>query len=258
MNRAVRNRIFKLFVGLILVIFIILLIVNETGLFHKDRNYTFDEAVQLQTQKGVLNTKEDKGRFVNASGEDVAQAMKIKNQHQNISYMDISEEVPMDEAEVNQMLKGKGVLENKGDAFLKAQEKYDVNVIYLVSHALIETGHGRSELAKGIDYKGKTYYNFYGIGAFDEDAMKHGHSYAKKQKWTSPENAIMGGARFVRKEFFDRYQVSLYQMRWNPAHPGQHQYASDIGWDQNIARMMEHYYQKYGIKKDDVRKNFYK
>ncbi|MFR6533734.1 MAG: N-acetylglucosaminidase, partial [Staphylococcus simulans] len=103
-----------------------------------------------------------------------------------------------------------------------------------------------------------TYYNFYGIGAFDEDAMKHGHSYAKKQKWTSPERAIMGGARFVREDFFDKGQISLYQMRWNPSNPGQHQYASDIGWDQNIAGMMDTYYQKYGIKKDDIRKNFYK
>lgn len=258
MNRKAKTRIFRLFVGLILLTFIILFIINETNWFSKDKNYTFEEAVQLQTSKGVLNTKEDNGQFVNASKADVEQAMAIKRQNHNISYMDISEPVSMDEKEVNQLLKGKGVLENKGDAFLKAQDKYDVNVIYLISHALVETGHGRSELSKGIEYKGKTYYNFYGIGAFDEDAMKHGHSYAKKQKWTSPERAIMGGARFVREDFFDKGQISLYQMRWNPSNPGQHQYASDIGWDQNIAGMMDTYYQKYGIKKDDIRKNFYK
>ncbi len=48
------------------------------------------------------------------------------------------------------MLKGKGILENRGKVFLEAQEKYEVNVIYLVSHALVETGNGKSELAKGI------------------------------------------------------------------------------------------------------------
>ena len=68
----------------------------------------------------------------------------------------------------------------------------------------------------------------------------------------------MGGASFVRKEYFDKEQLSLYQMRWNPKNPGQHQYASDIDWDTKIASVMDHYYQKYGIKKDHIRKNYYK
>ena len=38
-------------------------------------------------------------------------------------------------------------------------------------------------------------------------------------------------------------------MRWNPKAPGEHQYASDIAWDGNIARFMQHYYDKYGIKR---------
>ena len=39
----------------------------------------------------------------------------------------------------------------------------------------------------------------FGIGAFDENAVHTGSSFAKKQSWTSPEKAIMGGAKFVRK-----------------------------------------------------------
>lgn len=258
MSQTFKKRFLKIFIGMIIAALIILFIINETNLFKHDRNYTFKQAVSMQTAHGMLNTKEENGQFVNASKVDVEKAMTIQNRNQNIDYMDISEKVPMDEKEVNQMLKGKGVLENKGKTFLKAQDEYGVNVIYLISHALVETGHGQSELAKGIKYKGKTYYNFYGIGAFDEDAMKHGHSYAKKQKWTTPEKAIMGGARFVRHDFFEQNQLTLYQMRWNPAHPGTHQYASDINWDHNIASVMAHYYQKFGIKKDHIRKNYYK
>ncbi len=59
------------------------------------------------------------------------------------------------------MLKGKG-FKNRGKVFLEAQEKYEVNVIYL-SHALVETGNGKSELAKGIKDGKKRYYNFFGI-----------------------------------------------------------------------------------------------
>lgn len=76
--------------------------------------------------------------------------MTISHKDNDLKYMDITEKVPMSESEVNQLLKGKGFLENRGKVFLEAQEKYEVNVIYLVSHALVETGNGKSELAKGI------------------------------------------------------------------------------------------------------------
>ena len=42
----------------------------------------------------------------------------------------------------------------------------------------------------------------FGIGAFDEDAVKTGKSFAKQKKWTTPEKAIMGGAWFVRFHYF--------------------------------------------------------
>ena len=47
------------------------------------------------------------------------------------------------------MLEGKGVLEGQGASFSQAAKKYGINEIYLISHALIETGNGTSDLAKG-------------------------------------------------------------------------------------------------------------
>lgn len=43
-------------------------------------------------------------------------------------------------------------------------------------------------------------------------------------------------------------------MRWNPKTPGQNQYASDIHWADNIAKIMKKYYEQFGIKKDKIRK----
>ena len=37
------------------------------------------------------------------------------------------------------MLRGNGILENQADAFIEAQDKYQVNIIYLISHARVET-----------------------------------------------------------------------------------------------------------------------
>ena len=61
-----------------------------------------------------------------------------------------------------------------------------------------------------------------------------GKSYAKEASWTSPRKAILGGAKFIRTNYFDNDQITLYQMRWNPKSPGQHQYASDILWADKI------------------------
>ncbi|MEJ7293938.1 glucosaminidase domain-containing protein, partial [Staphylococcus epidermidis] len=72
-------------------------------------------------------------------------------------------------------LKGKGMLENQGQAFANAAKLTGVNEIYLIAHALLETGNGQSKLAKGANLVNNQvvsnspikYYNVYGIGAYD-------------------------------------------------------------------------------------------
>ncbi|HGZ8669156.1 TPA: N-acetylglucosaminidase [Staphylococcus aureus] len=258
MKKNFKLRISTLLLIVILVVFAVLLIVNETKLFKNDVNYSFDEAVSMQQGKGIVQTKEEDGKFVEANNNEIAKAMTISHKDNDMKYMDITEKVPMSESEVNQLLKGKGILENRGKVFLEAQEKYEVNVIYLVCHALVETGNGKSELAKGIKDGKKRYYNFFGIGAFDSSAVRSGKSYAEKEQWTSPDKAILGGAKFIRNEYFENNQLNLYQMRWNPENPAQHQYASDIRWADKIAKLMDKSYKQFGIKKDDIRQTYYK
>lgn len=244
--------------GVIIVVFAILLIINETKILRNDKTHTFEEALAKQTSGNITNTIAKEGAFVEASKDEIEAAMTIHRHDEDLKYMDISEPVPMAVSEVNSLLKGKGKLSGQGEAFLKAQEKYDVNVLYLISHAMVETGHGDSALSQGMKYKGKRYYNFFGIGAFDEAALKNGSSYARQAEWTTPEKAINGGAKFVRQTYFENGQISLYQMRWNPESPGTHQYASDIRWADEIAAQMAKHYKTFGIKQDDVRRDYYK
>lgn len=51
--------------------------------------------------------------------------------------------------------------------------------------------------------------------------------------WTTPEKAIEGGAKWISEQYINNpnyQQNTLYEMRWNPASPGKHEYATDIGW----------------------------
>jgi len=62
---------------------------------------------------------------------------------------------------------------------------------------------------------------------------------------------------FIRHQYFENEQITLYQMRWNPKNPGSHQYASDIEWADKIADNMKKDYERLGIKKDKIRRNYY-
>src|SRR5699024_11951594 len=88
---------------------------------------------------------------------------------------------------INNKLKGKETLNNLGDALYNAARKYEVNDLYLIAHAQLETGHGTSKLAQGIEVGEnkngnlkvvtsknrknlkniKMTYNMFGIGAVD-------------------------------------------------------------------------------------------
>lgn len=71
--------------------FAVLLIVNETKLFKNDVNYSFDEAVSMQQGKGIVQTKEEDGKFVEANNNEIAKAMTISHKDNDMKYMDITE-----------------------------------------------------------------------------------------------------------------------------------------------------------------------
>jgi beta-N-acetylglucosaminidase len=155
-----------------------------------------------------------------------------------------------------------GVLKNYGASFVKASKQYGVNECYLVSHAILETGWGDSDLARGYVYDGKTaiegklypkgtYYNFFGIGANDSSPLSGGRSMAIQNGWDSPEKAILGGAAWIAKYYIyaSSYpQPTLYDMKWdvarsNTSHAyGWHQYASDYLWPEKNSTLMNQCY----------------
>ena len=76
-------------------------------------------------------------------------------------------------------------------------------------------------------------YNMFGIGAYDSNPNKYGSERAYSERWLTPEQAIVGGAKFASEGYVNRpscLQNTLYKMRWNPNNPATHQYATDIGW----------------------------
>lgn len=190
-----------------------------------------------------------------AQAADVNYYLKASNftlgSQSSFQFLKLSESANLDANEVNaKILKGKGILEGKGQTFIDAAKKYHINEIYLISHSLLETGNGTSKLAKGVQYKGKTVYNMYGYGAKDSCPLTCGEQTAYENHWFTPEAAIIGGAQFISSGYIhnDTFkQDTLYKMRWNPVQTW-HQYASDIGWAikqvsniYNMYHLLNHY-----------------
>ena len=157
----------------------------------------------------------------------------------------------------------KSNLRNMGQAFVTAAQETGVNEVYLLAHAIWESGWGCSELAGGwvpdkdgeviVDgkhypyKKGQAYYNFYGIGAVDSNALSGGRALAVKEQWTSPELAIRGAAGWISANYLRRSsgaQDSLYLMKWDvigavESGSAWHEYCTGLGsWCEGNSSLM--------------------
>jgi Beta- N-acetylglucosaminidase len=172
--------------------------------------------------------------------------------------------------DLSQMLKDRGILDGHEQDFLNAAKQYNINPVYLVAHARVESGNGTSDLARGIfigagvytDSFNQTYtidssgiyYNLFGIHAYDGHSDNDGSIYAASQKWDSISAAIFGGAKWLSDNYINHYEVlgaafydqdTLYQMRFDPngwAEKGHGtEYAIDQDWAQSIASLINQY-----------------
>jgi len=97
---------------------------------------------------------------------------------------------------LNKYLNNKGVLQGKGESFMRAQEKYGISASVLVGIAVNETGNGKSNLALnknnvgGIRISGSTEFK-----TFD-----------------SVDDCIMEMARILKEHYVNNSNLSLFKL----------------------------------------------
>src|SRR5690625_2362687 len=230
--------------------------------------------VEIIDQKGNWYAiKYNNSSWVHAVREDVRYYLNpnnfINDNRQKFQFLDLSKPSGASRSVLNNYLKDRDVLANQGQAFIDAARKHGVNDIYLISHSVLETGHGTSTLAKGVEVgvnkdgkpvlvtksnrkslkNIKTVYNMYGIGAVDSNPLGGGAIHAYNEGWDTVEKAIIGGAKFIGNSYIKNGQNTLYKMRWNPKmNEGMawKQYATDIGWASKQVHTMYNLYQEIG------------
>lgn len=157
-------------------------------------------------------------------------------------------------------------LRGTGAYFVEAAKAYNVNEVYLLAHAALESAWGCSALAQGAVNGYQGYYNFYGIGAYDADPLNGGAALAKQQGWSSTELAIMGAAKCLSNWYINPTvssakvsgdQNTLWKMRWDARAAEKtgsvsHEYATSITWATGIASIMGEFYKSQGYSFDQA------
>lgn len=221
----------------------------------KTYNYDFQQMVNKQVALSSRSQTDYSGVWYDASQamiEYYVNPNNFRNHETNIyQFLVLSGSSGISAQKLNEkVLNNKGVLSNTADIFIQASKLHNTNDVYLISHALLETGNGTSKLATGIEVgldkenkptmvtdnnrsqlkNIKTTYNMFGIGAYDHCANECGAERAYTSGWFSVKDAILGGAAFISNGYISAGQDTIYKMRWNPDNPATHQYATDVGW----------------------------
>lgn len=205
---------------------------------YNEYSASYNSALKIQLKKSPVVFTSNSHSASQADVEQYLNPSNLMSGYNRYQFLDLSIVSDVSARMLNVYLSDKGVLKNKGELFRMAAEEYGVNAAYLAIHACLESGNGTSQLASGVDYNGTTVYNMFGIGAYDDDPINGGARYAFEHGWTSVDAAIKGGAEWISRHYINSGQNTLYKMRWNPARPGENQYATDVGWASKQARTL--------------------
>lgn len=112
-------------------------------------------------------------------------------------------------------------LAGKGAIFKEAEERYQINALYLIAHSAIESSWGRSQIAKDKN-------NFFGIAAYDTTP------YDSAKSFDDVDKGILGAAKWIRENYIDNGRTYL----GNKASGMNVLYASDPYWGEKIASII--------------------
>ncbi|KJU88177.1 glucosaminidase domain-containing protein [Streptococcus infantis] len=122
-------------------------------------------------------------------------------------------------------------LAGKGAIFKEAEERYQINALYLIAHSALESSWGRSQIAKDKN-------NFFGIAAYDTTP------YDSAKSFDDVDKGILGAAKWIRENYIDNGRTYL----GNKASGMNVLYASDPYWGEKIASIMMSINSKLGEK----------
>ncbi|MCQ2744679.1 MAG: glucosaminidase domain-containing protein, partial [bacterium] len=122
---------------------------------------------------------------------------------------------------LNEYLKDKGVLKDKGQAFLDAEKEYNINAVALIAICMNESNKGSSDLAKNKNNVG--------------GVRKSGST--EFMEFDKVENCIDYMAKLLKNNYVDNGLKKLYQV--NAKYCPSAETQSNAGWAHNVNHYMD-------------------
>lgn len=109
---------------------------------------------------------------------------------------------------------------DQGQAFIDASRESGLDPVYILAHAALESAWGTSNIAQDK-------YNYFGIGAFDDDPYENSFVVG-----SDTYSGIVLGAKWISDNYYKKGQTSLYSMRYNH---GENEYCTSFTWMYEIS-----------------------
>lgn len=175
------------------------------------------------------NRKEMENKIIEKQNKKMYKGTFAKNDISSLEFTvdtDLKEAPTLTAEDMNKLIEvwnhragGNIGLYGKGDAFIEAANESGYNPVYLLAHAAVESGWGKSYLAVSRG-------NMYGICAFDSDPD------AALIMGDNMDQGIISGSVWINDNFYEgRGAVTLQQMK-------DANYASNPDWAYDIATIV--------------------
>lgn len=170
------------------------------------------------------NKKFDNGTWLCASNKAIKNQMDPRN---ILNDDNIFEFVELKYVDGAQTLKGIEKItqntfldnENVEKSLIEAGKKANIDPYFLASRLIQEQGKKGTTLSKGYQYDENTIvYNPFNIGAkgnSSAEIIENAAQYAYQQGWNSLDKAIIGGVEYVKEDYINKGQNTLYLQKFD-------------------------------------------
>lgn len=210
----------------------------------------YDGTSWVAPSKEALQYYMDPRNFLNPSSMFQFQILSYDAAYQTASGVDnVLKNTPMYQTSYSYKESGKKVTYTYADTFIKAAEYSGVNPYHLATRVKQEVVTSKTTMSNSVSGKVSGYkgiYNFYNIGATHSTVaggnIANGLHFAKNGTgnttndalfliaWDNRYKAIVGGAKYIGKNYINRGQDTVYLQKFNVTDNNtyNHQYMANI------------------------------
>lgn len=109
--------------------------------------------------------------------------------------------------------------DNISNALIEAGEKANLDPYFIASRLIQEQGRKGTTMSRGYQYNDDTVvYNPFNIGAIGnsrDEILQNAAEYAYNQGWDTLEKAIIGGIDYMKEDYIDKGQNTLYLQKFD-------------------------------------------